>query len=57
MKIEEIPEYSSYNYKQECECGKVHIVLTQRPDFPEYETEVYILCDCGKYIEFILPVN
>jgi hypothetical protein len=58
MKREEIIEYNSYLYEKECSCcGIKQEILTQRHNFPEYETEVYLKCQCGEYIEFILPVN
>lgn len=57
MKKKEIPEFCQVEYLQQCNCGKEHMILTQENDYPEYETEIYILCDCGEYLEFILPVN
>lgn len=45
-------------YTQECPLCTLSInVITQRDDFPEYEAQVYVQCQCGNYIEFILPVN
>jgi len=57
MKYEEIPKGLRSEYKKECKCGKTHLILTQKDDFPEYDTEAYVLCNCGEFIEFILPVN
>jgi len=57
MNREEIREGCRYEYMQICNCGKKHQILTQRHDFPEYETEIYVLCDCGEYVPFELPVN
>ena len=57
MKLSDIDSLSQVSYRESCTCGKRHVVLTQRDNFPEYETEIYILCDCGEYVEFILPVN
>lgn len=58
MQLEEIPIDKRYEYNKVCPCcEKEHIVLTKESDFPEYETEVYIQCECGEWIEFVLPVN
>lgn len=58
MNIEEIPEGLRYEYKKVCDvCDMTMKVMTQRNNSPEYETEVYIQCNCGNWIEFILPVN
>jgi len=57
MKLEEISEFNQYEYTQECTCGKKHQILTQRDDYPEYETDIYVLCTCGEYVPFELPVN
>lgn len=57
MIIDCIKEWARYEYENTCECGKVHKVLTQEDSFPEYHTEVYVYCDCGQYVEFVLPVN
>lgn len=56
--IDDIPKYLRYEYEQECSCcSRIIKVLTQDNDFAEYETEVYVQCNCGEYAEFILPVN
>ena len=48
----------SKTYISKCEnCGKEHKVSTQDDDCAEYDTNVYIMCDCGNSVEFILPVN
>ena len=44
-------------YKNKCECGKVIEVSTQKDENPEYYTDVFVRCDCGKSVAFILPVN
>lgn len=44
-------------YSNACECGKVIEVSTQKDDSPEYYTSVYVKCNCGKSVEFLLPVN
>ena len=44
-------------YKEVCECGAVIEVSTQEDKFPEYYTEVYVRCQCGKSVSFYLPVN
>jgi len=57
MKLDEIWEHSRYEYTQLCNCGIKHEILTQYYDSPEYETDIYVLCKCGEYIHFVLPVN
>lgn len=58
MKIEDIPTDLRCEYKDECDCcGGTIIVLSQAQHNPEYDTVIYIRCDCGEYNEFILPVN
>ena len=47
----------SQQYKEECSCGKVHEVSTQEDVRPEYNTDIYIKCECGKSVKFVLPVN
>jgi len=50
--------FPEWLYKESCKyCGKEHIICTQRDDSPEYYTDVYIKCSCGKFVEFNLPVN
>lgn len=44
-------------YVDTCKCGKSCTVFTQRNHYAEYDTLVYVLCDCGELVEFILPVN
>lgn len=45
-------------YVEQCSnCGDICIVYTQRDNRPEYYTVVYVLCKCGSYVEFELPVN
>lgn len=58
MNIDEIPQYLRYEYVKECNCcGYEEKILTQSHDSPEYETEIYVQCQCGEYIKFELPVN
>ena len=44
-------------YTKKCECGKDMRVRTQTDGSPEYYTDIYVLCDCGKEVLFQLPVN
>ena len=37
-------------YANQCACGKVIEVSTQKDNFPEYMTEVYVRCTCGKSV-------
>jgi hypothetical protein len=58
MKIDEIEDEDKFEYREECKnCGRFCTVLTQRDNYPEYYTYVYIQCVCGDYIKFDLPVN
>ena len=50
-------EELAQTYTNECECGKEIKVSTQQDRCPEYEADVYVLCDCGKSVHFVLPVN
>jgi hypothetical protein len=58
MYLEDIPLYRRVEYIKTCNCCHLEQkILSQRDDSPEYETEIYLHCQCGNYIEFILPVN
>lgn len=57
MKPEDIDEMWRYAYIEKCDCGKDIVVFTQRCNYPEYDTIIYVKCDCEEYVEFILPVN
>ncbi len=58
MKFEEIEELSRNQYINRCICcGLIHKIISKRNEFPEYETELFLECQCGEYVGFILPVN
>ena len=58
MKLEEISQFLRVEYEMVCDiCQTKQTILTQAHVVPEYETEIYLLCQCGNYIEFELPVN
>jgi hypothetical protein len=58
MRIEEISEGYRNEYEMICDlCEMKQLILTQRNSFPEYETEIYLQCVCGNFVQFILPVN
>jgi len=58
MKLEEIYKNHRNSFIQKCSyCGLDQEILTQDDDFAEYHTEIYLRCQCGEFIEFILPVN
>lgn len=58
MKLDEIPIYRRTEYKVICPvCNIAQMILSQRDNFAEYHTEIYLQCQCDEYIEFILPVN
>ncbi len=57
MDLEEIPEGLRYRYIKRCICERVHEIMTQDYNDPEYDTEVFLPCPCGQWIDFLLPVN
>jgi len=58
MNREEIKLGYTYEYTKECPCcGLKQEILTQQDDRPEYYKEIYLKCQCGEFIEFVLPVN
>jgi len=58
MDREEIDEIYRYKYTKKCPCcGLEQEILTQKDKYPEYYTEVYLKCQCGEFIEFVLPVD
>lgn len=40
-----------------CVCGRVIEVSTQEDRGPEYYTDIFVRCVCGKSVGFELPVN
>ena len=57
MNIEDIPSLYRNEYSEECPlCTMTCTVLTQ-PAPGEYDTKIYVQCQCGEYLEFELPVN
>lgn len=58
MKIDDIPQFRRVAYKKVCSlCYSEQLILTQDDNYPEYETEIYLQCQCGEFIAFVLPVN
>jgi hypothetical protein len=58
MNIDELPEYRRSEYRQECPiCSMEMLILSQKDSFPEYYTDIYVMCQCGAFLEFSLPVN
>ena len=58
MNLNEIPTGRRTAYEEECRCGNKFTILTQNGlGHSEYDTEIYLRCPCGEYVEFILPVN
>lgn len=58
IKIDQIPKGLRTEYLFNCiNCKKTYKFLAQANNFPEYETEIYFECDCGNFVELILPVN
>lgn len=58
MKETEIEAWDSHLYKEKCDkCDKEHELKTQKDNYPEYYTDVYLKCDCGDFVLFSLPVN
>ncbi len=59
-KYEDIYDFdgeSSQIYTEECNCGNIVKVSTQKDSNPEYYTYVFVKCKCGKSVGFSLPVN
>lgn len=57
MNLEDISIGRRTEYRKTCPiCMIETLILSQRDDFAEYETDIYVEC-CGDYLEFILPVN
>ena len=44
-------------YKNTCKCGNKIEVSNQKDQHPEYYTDVFVKCGCGKSVKFELPVN
>ena len=44
-------------YRRNCECGEIIEVSTKQDSCPEYYTDIFIKCNCGKSVHFTLPVN
>ena len=45
-------------YRETCKnCNQEISVRAQEDRSPEYYTDVGVLCKCGKYVWFCLPVN
>jgi len=58
MKLDEIKEWNRHQYLEQCKfCGFKYELLTQEDINPEYHTDIYLKCQCGEYVEFVLPVN
>jgi hypothetical protein len=57
MYRDDIPK-DKVEYIQECPCCYMTtLVLANKWNSPEYETDVYVQCQCGEFLEFVLPVN
>lgn len=58
MKLEEVPPFRRREYIKECPtCQLEQKILTQQRNLQEYDTNIYLECQCEEYLEFILPVN
>ena len=44
-------------YKKVCACSKEITISSQKDCHPEYYTDIFVKCDCGRSIPFSLPVN
>jgi hypothetical protein len=48
----------SQTYKETCEnCGEGIQISAQRDKASEYSTVIYVKCECGTSVQFVLPVN
>lgn len=50
-------EEFAQTYTETCECGNDIQISTQKDEIPEYRTDIYVKCPCGKSVHFDLPVN
>lgn len=57
MKLYDFGSDVAQTYYENCECGRKIEVSTQKDDGPEYYTEIFIRCNCGRSVRFELPVN
>jgi len=58
MRLEELNEWDKYEYTHKCPtCENIIKVFTQKDNYPEYYTDVFIQCYCGELLQFVLPVN
>lgn len=58
MNKHDIPPGKRTEYFKTCELCKMELcVFAQADNGCEYETEIYLECQCGDFIEFVLPVN
>lgn len=59
MYIDEVPQSSRTEYKQECPlCFCEMVILSEQPDSHfAHEIDIYVQCQCGEFLKFILPVN
>ena len=56
LKLKEI--IKNTKYIQKCDkCQKRIEVRVQEDNNAEYLTDIYVKCQCGNYVKFILPVN
>lgn len=44
-------------YMEKCTCGQEIKISTQTDHNPEYYTDIFVKCICGKSVYFHLPVN
>lgn len=53
-----IDTYNRCVYEEKCKCGNKVMVTTQPDNYPEYTSEVGVVCSkCGKLVMFSLPAN
>lgn len=59
MKKHEIddPHSCLEDFEKICSCGNRHSVMTITYKSEKFHKNVYVLCECGEYIEFAIPVN
>ena len=56
--MQEIDMTFKQKYTQECPTCTMHVsIITQRDSFPEYYTDIWVVCNCGDKVYFELPVN
>lgn len=55
--IHDFGGWFAQTYQEKCVCGNITEVSSQNDDNTEYQISVFVKCQCGESVEFLLPVN